>query len=209
MRRKVNWIYENVGLYESTSAVKVNVCFECSFPKRLCSTDLSAKLQAPGEQLDGEPIQDNSSNSIASLTCSNHVSLGLCSNKALSIHLSNPNQNPDQWPSIRCNTTSPAQILGILIDLLIIMQPHKTNKPVMGWNSQIFPTPQTPYGKLSCNHPRCNQKAIAPAIVKDVGIGVPSKYFDFPVISFGRFETVTLKRARRVNPQSTKKVNKS
>ena len=38
-----------------------------------------------------------------------------------------------------------------------------------------------------------------------VGIGVPSKYFDFPVSSFGRTATVTLNRARRVSPQSTKK----
>lgn len=39
-----------------------------------------------------------------------------------------------------------------------------------------------------------------------VGMGVPSKYFDFPVASFGRAWTVTLKRARRVKPQRTKKV---
>lgn len=36
-----------------------------------------------------------------------------------------------------------------------------------------------------------------------VGIGVPSKYFDFPLLSFGRTATVTLKRARRVRPQRT------
>ncbi len=35
---------------------------------------------------------------------------------------------------------------------------------------------------------------------------MPSKYFDFPVASLGRAWTVTLKRARRVKPQSTKKV---
>ena len=42
-----------------------------------------------------------------------------------------------------------------------------------------------------------------------VGIGVPSKYFDFPVLSLGRAATVTLKRARRVRPQRTKKVRRS
>ena len=42
-----------------------------------------------------------------------------------------------------------------------------------------------------------------------VGIGVPSKYFDLPDASFGRVETVTLKRARRVRPQRTKMVRRS
>lgn len=36
-------------------------------------------------------------------------------------------------------------------------------------------------------------------------MGVPSKYLLLPVLSFGREETVTLKRARRVSPQRTKK----
>lgn len=39
-----------------------------------------------------------------------------------------------------------------------------------------------------------------------VGMGVPSKYFDLPLASFGRDWTVTLKRARRERPQRTKKV---
>ena len=38
-----------------------------------------------------------------------------------------------------------------------------------------------------------------------VGIGVPSKYLLFPVASLGNAETVTLKRAKRVRPQRTKK----
>lgn len=38
-----------------------------------------------------------------------------------------------------------------------------------------------------------------------VGIGVPSKYFDFPVASLGRACTVTLNRASRVRPHRTKK----
>lgn len=41
-----------------------------------------------------------------------------------------------------------------------------------------------------------------------VGIGVPSKYFDFPDASFGKVCTVTLKRAKRVRPQSTKKLRR-
>lgn len=44
---------------------------------------------------------------------------------------------------------------------------------------------------------------------KLVGMGVPSKYLDFPVASLGTFATVTLKRARRVRPQRTKNESKS
>lgn len=40
----------------------------------------------------------------------------------------------------------------------------------------------------------------------DVGIGVPSKYFDFPLLSLGRTAAVTLKRANLVKPQRTKKL---
>lgn len=47
------------------------------------------------------------------------------------------------------------------------------------------------------------------AIDKDVGMGVPSKYFDLPVASLGRSDTVTLKRARRRRPQITKKVRRT
>ena len=36
-------------------------------------------------------------------------------------------------------------------------------------------------------------------------MGVPSKYLDLPDESLGSEETVTLKRARRVRPQRTKK----
>ena len=42
-------------------------------------------------------------------------------------------------------------------------------------------------------------------MASEVGMGVPSKYFDLPVASLGSEETVTLKRARRVRPQRTKK----
>ena len=40
------------------------------------------------------------------------------------------------------------------------------------------------------------------------GIGVPSKYFDLPVLSFGSMATVTLNLAKRVRPQRTKNVRK-
>ena len=39
-----------------------------------------------------------------------------------------------------------------------------------------------------------------------VGMGKPSKYLLFPVSSLGTLATVTLNRARRVRPQSAKKV---
>jgi hypothetical protein len=42
-----------------------------------------------------------------------------------------------------------------------------------------------------------------------VGIGVPSKYLDLPLLSLGRTATVTLNRARRVRPQRTKNVRKT
>lgn len=41
---------------------------------------------------------------------------------------------------------------------------------------------------------------------RDVGIGVPSKYFDFPLLSLGRTAAVTLNRASLVKPQRTKKL---
>src|ERR1700743_131994 len=47
------------------------------------------------------------------------------------------------------------------------------------------------------------------AMLSVVGMGVPSKYLDLPVASLGKCETVTLKRASRVRPQSTKKVSSS
>jgi hypothetical protein len=47
------------------------------------------------------------------------------------------------------------------------------------------------------------------AIDRVVGMGVPSKYLDFPVLSLGSTATVTLNRARRVRPQRTKKLRKT
>lgn len=42
---------------------------------------------------------------------------------------------------------------------------------------------------------------------KEEGIGNPSKYCDFPVLSFGTSATVALKRASRASPQQMKVVN--
>jgi hypothetical protein len=47
------------------------------------------------------------------------------------------------------------------------------------------------------------------AIPNVVGMGVPSKYFDFPLLSLGRTATVTLNLARRVRPQRTKIVRRT
>jgi hypothetical protein len=58
---------------------------------------------------------------------------------------------------------------------------------------------------LSCVHPLYAQNAMTLANARLVGIGVPSKYWLFPDASLGSIATVTLKRARRVNPQRTKK----
>jgi hypothetical protein len=52
------------------------------------------------------------------------------------------------------------------------------------------------------------QYAIKLASPRLVGIGVPSKYWDLPVASLGSMATVTLKRARRVRPQRTKKARR-
>jgi hypothetical protein len=52
------------------------------------------------------------------------------------------------------------------------------------------------------------QYAMTAAMESVVGIGVPSKYFDFPVLSLGRAATVTLNLAKRVRPQRTKKVRR-
>ena len=47
------------------------------------------------------------------------------------------------------------------------------------------------------------------AIDRVVGMGVPSKYLDLPVLSLGSTATVTLNRASRVRPQRTKKLRKT
>jgi hypothetical protein len=62
----------------------------------------------------------------------------------------------------------------------------------------------TPLSPATVN-PIPTHVAIAATMLKLEGMGKPSKYLDLPVASLGREETVTLKRARRVRPQRTKK----
>ena len=62
----------------------------------------------------------------------------------------------------------------------------------------------TPSGMLSCIMSKYVHVAmIADEVRQANGMGVPSKYCDFPVLSLGSIATVTLKRARRVRPQRT------
>jgi len=48
---------------------------------------------------------------------------------------------------------------------------------------------------------------IAEPVKQANGIGVPSKYFDFPVLSLGSMATVTLKRASLVKPPGLLEAN--
>lgn len=54
--------------------------------------------------------------------------------------------------------------------------------------------------------PSQTKYAIPATIVKLVGIGSPSKYWDFPVASLGTSATVALNRARRARPEQMKPV---
>lgn len=96
--------------------------------------------------------------------------------------------------------------LGICIDLLTIRQPCTTKSNTIGWNSKAVPWAVMPHGRSSSTQPWETQYAISETIESVVGIGVPSKYFDLPLLSLGRTATVTLNRANRVNPHRTKKV---
>ena len=94
---------------------------------------------------------------------------------------------------------------GTLTVRLTIAHPQPTNTPTIGCTSISVPSASTPPGAFSSTRPFNKQNDIIPTIVKLVGAGKPSKYFDLPVASFGKEETVTLKRARRVRAQRTKK----
>lgn len=62
----------------------------------------------------------------------------------------------------------------------------------------------TPRGRFSCIRPMNVKVAMIADDVKHAnGIGVPSKYLDLPLASFGSIATVTLNRASRVSPQRT------
>lgn len=88
-----------------------------------------------------------------------------------------------------------------------IAQPLARNTTTAGWNSKS-PAPTVPKGSCSRIHPLFVQYAISNTIDSVVGIGVPSKYLLLPLVSLGSDCTVTLKRARRESPQSTKKVSR-
>lgn len=106
-------------------------------------------------------------------------------------------------------TSSGHHIFGICIDLLTIRQPLTRNMPTTGWNSNKVPGNITPSGRSSKIQPWDSQYAIIPTMTNVVGMGVPSKYFDFPVLSLGSVATVTLNRASLVRPQRTKIVSRT
>lgn len=94
--------------------------------------------------------------------------------------------------------------LGTCSVLLTIKHPFRTKRSALKWNSNVEPSIAMPSGSLSCIQPMNVHPAINADEVKQAnGIGVPSKYLDLPVASFGSIATVTLKRANRVKPQRT------
>ena len=97
---------------------------------------------------------------------------------------------------------------GMCMLLLTIAQPHPMKMPTIGCTLPPHPKSQTPpkTPRLPPSTiPLQTHQAMPDTMPKEVGIGVPSKYLLLPVLSLGREETVTLKRARRVSPQRTKK----
>lgn len=88
--------------------------------------------------------------------------------------------------------------------LLIIKEPFRRKIRTVGWNSNGVPERAVPMGIESWIHPREVQVAMMAELVKQAnGIGVPSKYCDLPVLSFGSIATVTLNLASLVKPHST------
>ena len=104
------------------------------------------------------------------------------------------------------------QIFGIRSVRLIMAAAHAVKTNEMRWTSPLPPSgPQswtTPNGipSVPSNHPWDVQYAKTATRAKEEGIGKPSKYFDFPVTSFGTDATVALKRASRASPQHMKPV---
>ena len=96
---------------------------------------------------------------------------------------------------------------GMCILLLTIAHPCATKTPTIGCICNPMPRfqlpPTTPWLPPS-TFPFQTHHAIQKTIPKEVGMGVPSKYLLLPVLSFGKEDTVTLKRARRLKPQRTK-----
>ena len=104
--------------------------------------------------------------------------------------------------------TAPSTLMlygfGTFKVLLVIKKPLTANNRTMGWNSKIEPVNVVPSGILSCIRPIPVQIAMIAELVRQAnGTGVPSKYCDLPVLSFGSIETVTLNRASRVKLQRT------
>lgn len=93
-----------------------------------------------------------------------------------------------------------------------IKHPQSTNTNTMGCrppnsSSAINPpnTPSRPPSTIPC----AVAIAMPNTMPSEVGMGNPSKYLLLPVASLGTAATVTLKRARRVRPQRTKKERKT
>src|SRR4051794_6978214 len=85
---------------------------------------------------------------------------------------------------------------------LIISEPEIANSSDSGWNVKpaIFTAPNQ---RSSLMAPIAAATAIMHTSAKDVGIGVPSKYFTLPVPA-DISSAVTLYRARRDTPHATK-----
>jgi hypothetical protein len=98
---------------------------------------------------------------------------------------------------------------GIWMLLLVMRQPWMRNKTTMGCTSNMVSANHTPPGRTSWIHPRDTHHAIRASSPNVVGMGVPSKYLALPVTSLGIAVTVTLKRAKRVKPHSTKKARQT
>ena len=102
------------------------------------------------------------------------------------------------------STIVPSHGFGTFNVRLVIRHPFRMKSPIAGWNSNGVPVRAVPRGNLSCIMSMNVQVAKIAADVKHAkGIGVPSKYLDFPVLSLGSIATVTLKRANRVRPHRT------
>ena len=97
-----------------------------------------------------------------------------------------------------------SQGFGTCNVLLTINTPLSANSSTIGCISNIVPVKVVPAGILSWMRPMKVQVAVTAELVRQAnGTGVPSKYFDLPVLSLGSIDTVTLNRAKRVRPHRT------
>ena len=102
----------------------------------------------------------------------------------------------------------PLHGFGTLMVRLTMAHPHRTNTPTIGCTSKGVPSANIPAGTWSSTVLLYKHTDIIATMLRLVGAGKPSKYFDLPVASFGKEDTVTLKRARRVKAQRTKNERK-